>query len=74
MSTPKTKSLEPRPTEAERERAAEIWTAASDKMVARGYQRHIWGALGWPAQDMVILVIREALREAPDQSRSSASQ
>lgn len=58
------KPLHPPATEVEKERASQIFTAASDDMVARGYGGHIWGNLAGPAQDFLILVIREATSRA----------
>lgn len=52
--------LTPPATEAEKDRAAELWTLASDDLVARGYARHLWGNLGRPSQELVILILRHA--------------
>ena len=60
MKEPNTLPLNPPATAAELDHAAEIWTAANDVMVARGFARHLWGCLRQPARDLVVLVIREA--------------
>lgn len=52
------KPLHPPATEAEKDRACRIFTAASDDMVARGFCRHLWGNLSGPAQEFIILQIR----------------
>lgn len=56
MSTPR--PLDPPATEAEKDRAAELWSAANDDLVARGYARHLWGNLSRPAQEQIILILR----------------
>jgi hypothetical protein len=58
MSQPK--PLEPPATEAEKNRAAELWTNANDDLVARGYARSLWGNLSRPAQEQIVLILRAA--------------
>lgn len=65
---PGAKPLHPPATEAEKERASRIFTAASDDMVARGYCRHLWGNLSGPAQEFIILQIRLTDASAPSVS------
>lgn len=57
-STPKPLPLNPPATEAELDRAAEIWTAAQDNMVARGYGRHLWGNQQAAGHEFVVLMLR----------------
>jgi hypothetical protein len=59
------KPLHPPATTAEKERAAAIYTAASDDLCARGYARHIWGNVSGPAQELIILIIRLAEASKP---------
>lgn len=59
-STPKPLPLDPPATEAELDRAAEIWTAAQDNMVARGYARKLWGCQQSAGHEFVVLMLREA--------------
>jgi hypothetical protein len=59
------KPLHPPATEAEKNRASEIFTAASDDMVARGYARHLWGNQSGAAQEFIILQIRLADASKP---------
>lgn len=63
MSKPQTLPLDPPATEAEKDRASRIFTAAADVMVARGFGRHLWGNTSGPAQEMIILMLREAAKE-----------
>jgi hypothetical protein len=59
-----TRPLNPAPTEAELDRAAELWTLANDSLVERGYTRHLWGMLTAPAREMIILMLRAADADA----------
>lgn len=61
--------LNPPATEAELNCAAEIWTAAQDVMVARGFARHLWGSSPAAAHEFVVLMLRGKYanqRPAPD--------
>lgn len=63
MSMPtRTKALPlyPPATEAELERASQIWTAAQDVMVARGFGRTLWGNQHASGHEFVVLILREA--------------
>lgn len=57
-SKAKVTPLVPAATEAEKNRASEIWTAAQDVMVARGYGRHLWGNQAECCHEFVILMLR----------------
>jgi len=52
------KPLNPPATEAEKNEASRVWTAAMDVMQARGFGRHLWGNTSGAAQDFVILMLR----------------
>lgn len=56
----KVRPLKPPATEAELNRASEIWTAAQDIMVARGFARHLWGNQHSSCHEFVVLMLREA--------------
>lgn len=58
----KPKPLKPPATEAELDRASEIWTAAQDTMVARGFGRELWGNQRACCHEFVVLMLREAGR------------
>lgn len=65
MAKPKhARPLHPPATETEKERAARLFTLATDDLVARGYCRHLWGNMAGPAQESFILVLRHADAEA----------
>ena len=56
---PKVKPLIPPATEAEKDRAAAVWTSAQDVMVNRGYGRELWGNQSSCCQEFVIIILRE---------------
>ena len=56
------KPPDPPITEAEKDRASILFTAACDDMVARGYARHLWGNIHGDAQQFIILILREAAK------------
>lgn len=60
MTPPKATALplNPPASEAELERAAQIFTAAMDDMVSRGYARHLWGCQNTPGIELVVLLLR----------------
>jgi hypothetical protein len=58
MREPNTLPLDPPATAAELDHAAEIWTAAQDNMVARGYARHLWGCQPAAGHEFVVLMLR----------------
>ena len=55
-----TKPLVPPATEAELDRASEIWTAAMDDMVSRGFERKLWGYQSEATKDFTVLLLRNA--------------
>jgi len=57
------KPLNPPATEAEKNEASRVWTAAMDVMQARGFGRHLWGNTSGAAQDFVILMLRASRGE-----------
>jgi len=57
--------LDPPATEAEHDRASELWTLASDDLVRRGYARHLWGNLALPSKEAIIHMIRAASGQQP---------
>ena len=50
--------LDPPATEAEFDHAAQIWTAAQDVMVARGFARLLWGCGTTAQHEFVVLMLR----------------
>lgn len=58
MKEPATLPLNPPATEAELDHAAEIWTAAQDVMVARGFGRELWGNRPASCHEFVVLMLR----------------
>jgi hypothetical protein len=54
------KPLDPPATEAELNRASEVWTAAQDVMVERGFARHLWGNYPASCHEFVVLMLRTA--------------
>jgi len=54
--------LDPPATEAELNRASQIWTAAHDVMVARGFGRHLWGCQSAAGHEFMVLMLREVTR------------
>ena len=57
-SKPKALPLDPPATEAELDHASQIWTAAQDVMVARGFGRHLWGNQHAAGHEFVVLMLR----------------
>lgn len=58
MKEPHTLPLVPPATTAELDHAAEIWTAAQDVMVARGFARRLWGTFPAAQHEFVVLMLR----------------
>lgn len=58
MKEPNTLPLVPAASVAELDHAAEIWTAAQDVMVARGFARRLWGTFPAAQHEFVVLMLR----------------
>lgn len=64
--------LDPPATEAEKNEASRVWTAAQDVMVARGFGRYLWGNTSEATHDFVILMLRAAKATAETPGAVSA--